>query len=166
MTKIIEINENKSMEIMGSIYEHLTKDDAEVKNSPFMKKLLRQILSSVEVLIDGKEMGFAKIHEEAINETTKSVKSEIIFLSINEEDGEDIVNFQFVLGVTSTVNNLNAKKVKYKDFKDIYCRMVSPRDIALYISALEFSEKFKKYNHLLRMQVNLRDKNWKLLGTL
>jgi len=44
--------------------------------------------------------------------------------------------------------------------------MVSPRDIALYVSALEFSEKFKKYNHLLHMQVNLRDKNWNLLGTL
>ena len=111
-------------------------------------------------------MGFAKIHEEVINETTKSVKTEIIFLNINEEDGEDDVNFQFVLGVTSTVNNLDSKKVKYRNFKDIYCRMVSPRDIALYISALDFSEKFKKYNHLLHMQVNLRDKDWKLLGTL
>lgn len=166
MAKIIEVNENKAMEIMGSIYEYLTKDDAEVGNSPFMKKLLRQVLSSREVLINGDEMGFAKIHEEVIDEATKSVKTEIIFLNINEENGEDIVNFQFVLGVTSTVNNLNSKKVKYRNFKDIYCRMVSPRDIALYVSALEFSEKFKKYNHLLHMQVNLRDKDWKLLGTL
>ena len=166
MTKIIEVNENKAMEIMGSIYEYLTKDGAEVSNSPFMKKLLRQVLSSGEVLINSEEMAFAKIHEEVINETTKSVKTEIIFLSIKEESGEDIVNFQFVLGVTSTVNNLNSKKVKYRNFKDIYCRMVSPRDITLYITALEFSENFKKYNHLLHMQVNLRDKNWNLLGTL
>ncbi len=166
MTKIIEVNENKAMEIMGSIYEYLTKDGAEVSNSPFMKKLLRQILSSGEVLINSEEMGFAKIHEEVIDEARKIVKTEIIFLSIKEESGEDDVNFQFVLGVTSTVNNLNAKKIKYKNFKDISCRMVSPRDIALYVSALEFSEKFKKYNHLLHMQVNLRDKNWNLLGTL
>ncbi len=166
MTKIIEVNENKAMEIMGSIYEYLAKDGAEVGNSPFMKKLLRQVLSSGEVLINSEEMGFAKIHEEVIDEVRKIVKTEIIFLSIKEESGEDDVHFQFVLGVTSTVNNLNAKKIKYKNFKDIYCRMVSPRDIALYVSALEFSEKFKKYNHLLHMQVNLRDKNWKLLGTL
>ena len=166
MANIISFKEDTAMEIMGSIYESLTKDGAEVNNSPFMKKLLRQVLSSGEVLINGDEMGFAKIHEEVINETTKSVKTELIFLSLKEEDGEADVNFQFVLGVTSTVNNLNAKKIKYKNFKDISCRMVSPRDIALYVSALEFSEKFKKYNHLLHMQVNLRDKNWNLLGTL
>lgn len=166
MAKIISFKEDTAMEIMGSIYGYLTEDGAEVSNSPFMKKLLKQVLSSEEFLINGDEMGFAKIHEEVINEATKCVKTELIFLSLKEEDGEADVNFQFVLGVTSTVNNLNSKKVKYKNFKDIYCRMVSPRDIALYISALEFSEKFKKYNHLLHMQVNLRDKNWKLLGTL
>ncbi len=165
MAKIIEFNENKAMEIMGSIYENLTEGGAEKSNSPFMKKLLRQILSSGEILINGEELAFAKIREEVIDEARKIVKTEIIFLNV-KEDGEDDVNFHFVLGVTSTVNNLNSKKVKYKDFKDIYCRMVSPRDIALYISALEFSEKFRKYNHLLHMQVNLRDKNWKLLGTL
>ena len=112
MAKIIEVNENKAMEIMGSIYEYLTKDGAEVSNSPFMKKLLRQVLSSGEVLINSEEMGFAKIHEEVIDEARKIVKTEIIFLSIKEESGEDDVNFQFVLGVTSTVNNLNAKKIK------------------------------------------------------
>ena len=130
-----------------------------------MKKLLKQVLSSEEFLINGDEMGFAKIHEEVINEATNSVKTELIFLSL-KEGGEADVNFQFVLGVTSTVNNLNSKKVKYKNFKDIYCRMVSPRDITLYITALEFSEKFKKYNHLLHMQVNFRDGNGTLLGTL
>lgn len=166
MAKIISFKEDTAMEIMGSIYGYLTEGGAEVSNSPFMKKLLKQVLSSGEVLINCEEMGFAKIHEEVINEATNSVKTELIFLSLKEENGEADVNFQFVLGVTSTVNNLNSKKVKYKNFKDIYCRMVSPRDIALYISALEFSEKFKKYNHLLHMQVNLRDKNWKLLGTL
>lgn len=166
MAKIISFKEDTAMEIMGSIYEHLTEGGAEVSSSPFMKKLLRQVLSSEEFLINGDEMGFAKIHEEVINETTNSVKTELIFLSLKEEDGEADVNFQFVLGVTSTVNNFNSKKVKYRNFKDIYCRMVSPRDITLYITALEFSEKFKKYNHLLHMQVNLRDKNWNLLGTL
>lgn len=165
MTKIISFKEDTAMEIMGSIYEHLTEGGAEVSSSPFMKKLLKQVLSSEEFLINGDEMGFAKIHEEVINEATNSVKTELIFLSL-KEDGEADVNFQFVLGVTSTVNNLNSKKVKYKNFKDIYCRMVSPRDITLYITALEFSEKFKKYNHLLHMQVNFRDGNGTLLGTL
>lgn len=165
MTKIISFKEDTAMEIMGSIYGYLTEDGAEVSNSPFMKKLLKQVLSSEEFLINGDEMGFAKIHEEVINEATNSVKTELIFLSL-KEDGEADVNFQFVLGVTSTVNNLNSKKVKYKNFKDIYCRMVSPRDITLYITALEFSEKFKKYNHLLHMQVNFRDGNGTLLGTL
>lgn len=166
MAKIISFNENTAMEIMGSIYENLIKGGKKENNSPFMKKLLRQILSDEEILINGKELGFAKIREEVIDEATKTVKTEIIFLNITGEGEEADVIFQFVLGVTSTVNNLNSKKVKYKNFEGIYCRMVYPEDIALYIGALEFSEKFRKYNHLMHMQVNLRDKNWKLLGTL
>lgn len=114
MAKIMSFNEEKAMEIMGAIYENLTKGGAEVSSSPFMKELLRQVLSSGEILINGKEMAFAKIHEEVINEATNCVKTEIIFLNIEEENGENDVNFQFVLGVTSTVNNLSSKKVKYK----------------------------------------------------
>lgn len=165
MATIIGFEENTAMDIMGSIYENLTEGGAKEYNSPFMKKLLRQILSSEPVLVNGKELDFAKIHEEIIDVEANTVKTEIIFANVTEDDGEPDVNFHFVLGVTSTVNNLYAKKIKYSDYKDIYCRMVNPMDITLYLSALKFSEKAKKYNHLLRMQVKLRNENGKLLGT-
>lgn len=98
-------------------------------------------------------LGCIKISEKILNRKLKSVQTELVFLTM-EEDGYEFLG---VVTIVSTVNNLTKDKVRFSNYRDFTIREMEDDDTLKFIIAAKYFDKYPECNNLLGMEVMARN---------
>lgn len=109
-------------------------------------------ISTQEIGRGTQKYAVTKIRERVVSRQFKTVSTSFIIFAELEEEGAEIIG---VMDVISTANNLNKDRITFSSPRNITFREVEEKDVNALMVVVEFEDKFRQFNHLLKMMLKI-----------
>ena len=145
---------NYSVDIVKKAFlAYLDRYGDRLSDNPVLTNLLNFTSTQIDDMGTGRQVWFTKISEEIISKKKKQVRTDMMcIVESPPENGEEIPDYYCVMTVESTVTDLEAKAVRFYDFRNLSFREASDSDYERFRLAAAYERMFPDSNHVLRIK--------------
>jgi hypothetical protein len=146
--------ENCSVETVKKIFRaYLDRYGSRLSDNPVLTNILNFTSTQTDDMGLGKQVWFTKIAEEILSKKARRVRTDLMcIVEFPPEEGEEISDYHCIMTVESTVSDLEAKAMRFSDFRNLSFRDATDADFAQFRMAAAYEQLFPDCNHVLRMQ--------------